>query len=198
MLGSACARTPIFLIGLTVTILFVLVAVFARWIAPTTRSDYLIGRSVGRAIPFPGPEPVPHSVPTIADGPAPRPIVGSQQTLLVAVFVTIISLARRSRSRHSSGAFGGDRLGVICASSTSCCPCRRCSRLLDRGAGEQSRTSGRSSSRSRSPTSRSSPDCLQWHDAGPAAQRSRSRAAFMLSVKPGPIIFRHCPIPSVR
>ena len=102
-------RDPIFLIGLTITILFVLVAVFARWIAPHDPiEDYLIGKVRRQSNPVPGPEP---GFPLGADDRGrdllSRLIVGSQQTLLVAVFVTIISLAGGLVLGTLSGALGG-------------------------------------------------------------------------------------------
>ncbi len=102
-------RDRVFLVGLAITIVFVLVAVFAQWLAPHDPiKAYLIDKVRRQSNPVPGPEP---GFPLGADDRGrdllSRMIVGSQQTLIVAVFVTIISVIGGLVLGTLAGAIGG-------------------------------------------------------------------------------------------
>ncbi|CCI52041.1 ABC transporter permease [Nostocoides jenkinsii] len=104
-------RDRIFLIGLTITIIFVLVAIFAPLIAPhdpTKPIPELIAKVRRQTNPIPGPEP---GFPLGADDRGrdllSRLIVGSRQTLIVCVFATIFSLLGGLILGTLAGALGG-------------------------------------------------------------------------------------------
>lgn len=102
-------RNPVFLIGLGITIAFIVLALFARWIAPHDPTvPYLIDKVRRQTNPIPGPEP---GFPLGADDRGrdlfSRLIVGSQQTLYVAVFATLFSLAGGLLLGTLAGAFSG-------------------------------------------------------------------------------------------
>jgi len=104
-------RDRIFLIGLTITIIFVLVAIFAPLIAPhdpTKPIPELIAKVRRQTNPIPGPEP---GFPLGADDRGrdllSRLIVGSRQTLIVCVFATIFSLLGGLILGTLAGAVGG-------------------------------------------------------------------------------------------
>lgn len=104
-------RDRIFLIGLTITVIFVLVAIFANVIAPhdpTKPIPELISKVRRQTNPIPGPEP---GFPLGSDDRGrdllSRLIVGSRQTLIVCVFATIFSLAGGMILGTLAGAVGG-------------------------------------------------------------------------------------------
>ena len=87
-------RNPVFLTGLTITTLFIFLAVFARVIAPTTRPSATCStrcahsptRSRARSPAFPWAR-------TTRDGTSSPADRGLQQTLIVGVFATLFGLA---------------------------------------------------------------------------------------------------------
>ncbi len=84
-------RNPVFLLGLVITVLFILVAIFAPWIAP---KDPLFGYLIGEVRPQTNPIPAPRpGFPLGADNQGrdllSRLIVGSRQTLIVGVLATL-------------------------------------------------------------------------------------------------------------
>ncbi|MCI1263163.1 MAG: ABC transporter permease [Tetrasphaera jenkinsii] len=104
-------RDRIFLLGLAITIIFVLVAIFAPLIAPhdpTKPIPELIAKVRRQTNPIPGPEP---GFPLGADDRGrdllSRLIVGSRQTLIVCVFATIFSLLGGLILGTLAGAVGG-------------------------------------------------------------------------------------------
>ena len=106
---SRLRRNPIFLIGLAITVAFVVLAVLSPWIAPHDAADNpLIDKVSRQSNPVPGPEP---GFPLGADDSGrdllSRLLVGSQQTLLVGVFATIFGLTGGLLLGTIAGAFGG-------------------------------------------------------------------------------------------
>lgn len=102
-------RNPVFLVGLAITVVFVLVAILAPWIAPHDAADNpLIDRVSRQSNPVPGPEP---GYPLGADDSGrdflSRLVVGSRQTLLVGVFATLFGLVGGMILGTLAGAFGG-------------------------------------------------------------------------------------------
>lgn len=102
-------RNPVFLVGLAITVLFVLVAIFAPWLAPHDPADNpLIDKVSQQSNPIPGPEP---GYPLGADNSGrdllSRLIVGSRQTLLVGVFATLGGLVGGLVLGTLAGALGG-------------------------------------------------------------------------------------------
>lgn len=96
-------RNPVFLLGAGITVLFLLVAIFAPWIAPKDPTvGYLLDKVRPQTNPIPGPEP---GFPLGADNRGrdllSRLIVGSRQTLIVGVVATV------------GGLFGGLVLGTL-------------------------------------------------------------------------------------
>lgn len=87
-------RDPVFLTGLVITILFVLLAIFARVIAPHDPAvGYLLDKVRPQSNPIPGPEPgFPLGADNVGRDFLSRLIVGSQQTLIVGVFATVFGL----------------------------------------------------------------------------------------------------------
>lgn len=106
---SRLRRNPVFLLGLGITTLFVLLAVFSRWIAPHDPTvGYLLDKVRPQSNPVPGPEP---GYPLGADPKGrdllSRLIVGSQQTLIVGVAATLFGLAGGVILGTLAGALGG-------------------------------------------------------------------------------------------
>ena len=96
-------RNPIFLTGLTITILFVVLAVISPWIAPhDPAAAPLLDKVRPQSNPIPGPEP---GFPLGADNRGrdllSRLLVGSRQTLVVGFLATLFGL------------FGGLVLGTL-------------------------------------------------------------------------------------
>ena len=102
-------RNPIFLIGLTITAAFVVLAIIAPWIAPwdpTARP--LLDQVRPQTNPVPGPEPG-HLLGGDDRGHdlLSRLIVGSRQTLIVGVFATLFGLVGGVTLGTLAGALGG-------------------------------------------------------------------------------------------
>ncbi|MBW8173849.1 ABC transporter permease [Ornithinimicrobium sp. Arc0846-15] len=99
----------VFLIGATIIVLFILLAIFAPWIAPHDPSAQLLLDQVRpQTNPVPGPQ---EGFPLGAD-PAGRDllsrlIVGSQQTLIVGVFATLGGLLGGLTLGTLAGGIGG-------------------------------------------------------------------------------------------
>lgn len=102
-------RDRVFLIGLAITIVFLLVAAFANVLAPHDPAHgYLLDKVRPQSNPVPGPEPgFPLGADTRGRDLLSRLIVGSQQTLLVGVFATIFSLLGGITLGTLAGAIGG-------------------------------------------------------------------------------------------
>lgn len=102
-------RNPVFLIGAGITLLFVVLALVSRVIAPHDPAvGYLIDQVRPQSNPVPGPQP---GFPLGADDAGrdllSRLLVGSQQTLIVGVFATLFGLAGGMVLGILAGAFGG-------------------------------------------------------------------------------------------
>jgi peptide/nickel transport system permease protein len=102
-------RDPVFLLGATITGLFLLVAIFSPWIAPHDPAvGLLLDKVRPQSNPIPGPEP---GFPLGADDRGrdllSRLIVGSRQTLLVGVAATVLGLLGGLILGILAGAFGG-------------------------------------------------------------------------------------------
>lgn len=102
-------RNPVFLLGAAITVLFLLVAIFAPWIAPKDPTyGYLLDKVRPQTNPIPGPEP---GFPLGSDNRGrdllSRLIVGSRQTLIVGVFATVGGLLGGLILGTLAGAFSG-------------------------------------------------------------------------------------------
>ena len=102
-------RDPVFLLGLTITVLFVLLAVVSPWLAPHDPTDPLLLDKVRpQSNPVPGPEP---GFPLGADARGrdllSRLLVGSRQTLIVGVLATVFGLIGGLVLGILAGALGG-------------------------------------------------------------------------------------------
>ncbi|MCW2834606.1 MAG: transporter permease [Nocardioides sp.] len=102
-------RNPVFLLGLTITVLFVLLAVVSPWLAPhDPTSPLLLDKVRPQSNPVPGPEP---GFPLGADARGrdllSRLLVGSRQTLIVGVLATVFGLIGGLVLGTLSGALGG-------------------------------------------------------------------------------------------
>lgn len=102
-------RNPVFLIGLGITVVFVVLAIVSPFIAPHDPADNLLIDQVRpQSNPIPGPQP---GFPIGADDAGrdllSRLLVGSQQTLVVGVFATLFGLAGGMSLGILAGAFGG-------------------------------------------------------------------------------------------
>jgi len=102
-------RNPVFLIGMTITVGFIVLAIIAPWIAPwdpTARP--LLDQVRPQTNPVPGPEP---GHPLGGDDRGrdllSRLIVGSRQTLIVGVFATVFGLLGGLTLGTLAGAIGG-------------------------------------------------------------------------------------------
>lgn len=102
-------RNVVFLIGLSITVLFVLVAILAPWLAPLDPTfPYLIGEVSQQRNPVPGPAPG-HPLGADPEGRdlLSRLIAGSRQTLIVGVCATVGGLIGGVTLGTLAGAFGG-------------------------------------------------------------------------------------------
>lgn len=102
-------RNPVFLLGLAITIVFVVLAVISPWLAPFDPADNpLIGKVRPQTNPVPGPEA---GHPLGADDRGrdllSRLLVGSRQTLIVGVMATLFGLVGGITLGTLAGAFGG-------------------------------------------------------------------------------------------
>ncbi len=102
-------RDPVFLIGLTITFLFIVLAIISPWIAPhDPAATLLLDKVRPQSNPIPGPEP---GYPLGADNRGrdlfSRLLVGSQQTLIVGVVATVVGLVGGLVLGILAGAFGG-------------------------------------------------------------------------------------------
>jgi peptide/nickel transport system permease protein len=102
-------RNPVFLLGLAITIAFVVLAIIAPWIAPHDPADNpLIDKVSPQSNPIPGAEP---GFPLGADSSGrdffSRLLVGSRQTLVVGVAATLGGLGGGLALGTLAGAFGG-------------------------------------------------------------------------------------------
>lgn len=102
-------RDPVFLIGAVITVLFIILAVIAPFIAPhDPTARLLLDKISQQSNPIPGPEP---GFPLGADYKGrdllSRLIVGSRQTLIVGVFATLGGLLGGLILGTLAGAFSG-------------------------------------------------------------------------------------------
>jgi peptide/nickel transport system permease protein len=102
-------RNPVFLIGLTITVLFVVLALISPWIAPHDPADNpLIDQVRRQTNPVPGPQ---EGFPLGGDDRGrdllSRLLVGSRQTLFVGVFATLFGLLGGIALGTLAGAFAG-------------------------------------------------------------------------------------------
>ena len=100
---SRLRRNPVFLLGLGITVTFVILALISPWIAPHDPTErLLLDRVRSQSNPIPGPEPgFPLGGDWIGRDILSRLLVGSRQTLIVGVFATL------------GGFLGGLALGTI-------------------------------------------------------------------------------------
>ena len=102
-------RNPVFLTGAFITVSFILLAIFARVIAPHDPAiGYLIDKVRPQSNPVPGPEEgFPLGADNVGRDLLSRLIVGSQQTLIVGVFATVFGLIGGLILGTLAGAFSG-------------------------------------------------------------------------------------------
>ncbi|MFM6851255.1 MAG: ABC transporter permease [Terrabacter sp.] len=102
-------RNPVFLIGLTITVAFVVLAIIAPWIAPwDVTARPLLDKVRPQTNPVPGPE-AGHLLGGDDRGRdlLSRLLVGSRQTLVVGVFATLFGLLGGVTLGTIAGAIGG-------------------------------------------------------------------------------------------
>jgi len=102
-------RNPVFLLGLAITIAFVVLAIIAPWIAPWDPTDRpLLPKVRPQSNPVPGPEPG-HLLGGDDRGRdlLSRLLVGSRQTLVVGVCATLLGLLGGLVLGTIAGAIGG-------------------------------------------------------------------------------------------
>lgn len=102
-------RNPVFLLGASITVLFVLLALFSPLLAPhDPAAGLLLDKVRPQSNPVPGPEA---GFPLGADSRGrdlfSRLLVGSRQTLIVGVFATLFGLIGGLTLGTLAGAFGG-------------------------------------------------------------------------------------------
>jgi peptide/nickel transport system permease protein len=102
-------RNPVFLVGLAITVTFVVLAVVAPWLAPyDPAARPLLDDIRPQSNPVPGPEP---GHPLGGDDKGrdllSRLLVGSQQTLMVGVLATLFGLLGGVTLGTIAGAFAG-------------------------------------------------------------------------------------------
>ena len=108
-------RDPVFLIGLTITTLFVVLALISPWIAPHDPVDNpLIAKVRPQSNPVPGPEPgFPLGADPLGRDLLSRLLVGSRQTLYVGVFATLGGFVGGLVLGTLAGAIGGTVDAVV-------------------------------------------------------------------------------------
>ena len=102
-------RNPVFLVGLAITVTFVLLAIVSPWLAPwDPAARPLLDDIRPQTNPVPGPEPG-HLLGGDDKGRdlLSRLLVGSQQTLIVGVLATLFGLLGGVTLGTIAGAFGG-------------------------------------------------------------------------------------------
>lgn len=102
-------RNPVFLVGLAITVTFVVLAIIAPWLAPyDPAARPLLDDIRPQSNPVPGPEP---GHPLGGDDKGrdllSRLLVGSQQTLMVGVLATVFGLLGGVTLGTIAGAFAG-------------------------------------------------------------------------------------------
>ena len=102
-------RNPVFLLGLGITVAFVVLAIISPWIAPhDPAAAPLLDKVRPQSNPIPGPEP---GFPLGGDNRGrdllSRLLVGSRQTLIVGVLATVFGLVGGLLLGTIAGAFGG-------------------------------------------------------------------------------------------
>ncbi|MBD3946258.1 ABC transporter permease [Nocardioides ganghwensis] len=102
-------RNPVFLVGLAITVTFVVLAIIAPWLAPyDPAARPLLDDIRPQSNPVPGPEP---GHPLGGDDKGrdllSRLLVGSQQTLMVGVLATLFGLLGGVTLGTIAGAFAG-------------------------------------------------------------------------------------------
>ncbi len=102
-------RNPVFLLGLAITVAFIVLAVISPWLAPWDVTDRpLLDKVRPQTNPVPGPEPG-HLLGADDRGRDlfSRLLVGSRQTLVVGVFATLFGLLGGVTLGTLAGAIGG-------------------------------------------------------------------------------------------
>lgn len=102
-------RNPVFLLGAAITVLFVLLALFAPLIAPhDPAAGLLLDKVRQQSNPIPGPEPgFPLGADNVGRDILSRLIVGSRQTLTVGILATLFGFLGGLTLGLTAGAFGG-------------------------------------------------------------------------------------------
>lgn len=102
-------RNVVFLIGLTIVVLFVLLAIVSPWLAPYDPAAQLVIDEVRpQTNPVPGPQPGhPLGFDYLGRDLLSRLLIGSRQTLIVGVLATLGGLAGGLTLGTLAGAFGG-------------------------------------------------------------------------------------------
>ncbi|WP_460938143.1 ABC transporter permease [Phycicoccus ginsengisoli] len=102
-------RNPVFLLGATISALFVLLAIFSPLIAPHDPTARLLIEQVRpQSNPIPGAQPgYPLGADSVGRDIFSRLIVGSRQTLIVGVLATLFGFVGGLTLGTLSGAFGG-------------------------------------------------------------------------------------------
>ncbi|NHA68723.1 ABC transporter permease [Phycicoccus flavus] len=102
-------RSPVFLIGAAITLVFVVLALVSPLIAPhDPAANLLLDQVRPQSNPIPGPQPgYPLGADDVGRDLLSRLLVGSQQTLIVGVFATIFGLTGGMTLGILAGAFGG-------------------------------------------------------------------------------------------
>ena len=102
-------RNPVFLLGATISMLFILLAIFAPLIAPHDPTARLLLDQVRpQTNPIPGPQPgFPLGADSVGRDMLSRLIVGSRQTLIVGVMATAMGFIGGLTLGTLAGAFGG-------------------------------------------------------------------------------------------
>ncbi|MCE1179365.1 MAG: ABC transporter permease [Micrococcales bacterium] len=102
-------RNPVFLLGATITTLFIVIAAISPWIAPHDPAARLLIDKVSQTTnPVPGPEPgFPLGADNVGRDLFSRLLVGSRQTLIVGVMATLFGLLGGLILGTLAGAFGG-------------------------------------------------------------------------------------------
>jgi peptide/nickel transport system permease protein len=112
LIASAWRRlrgNPVFLLGATISVLFILLAIFSPLLAPhDPTARLLIDQVRPQSNPIPGAQPgYPLGADSVGRDILSRLIVGSRQTLVVGVLATLFGFAGGLTLGTLSGAFGG-------------------------------------------------------------------------------------------